>query len=95
MPTPCPDCSEPIARSAKFCPRCGRKAPERTDPHRSIDFGKMSAPIPPAGILFLVALVVGPCLIVVGFATGVTWLIYAGIVVLILLTILAVLGSFL
>lgn len=67
---------------AKFCPRCGGPAQV---PHKSIDFGKMSAPIPLAGVIFLILLVAGPAAIVLGFALAVHSLVYAGFAVVVLL----------
>ena len=93
MPARCPQCSEPIMPAgAKFCPRCG--TPVAPAPHASIDFGKMSAPVPPAGIVFLISLVLAPAAVVVGAALGIKLLVYVGIVLGIGLLILLVLGHF-
>ena len=104
MPASCPHCSEPIRPpGAKFCPRCGQPAPVPTGnpakpanppEHSSIDFGKMSAPLPPAGIAFLASLVLAPAAIVLGAVLGVKLLIYAGVSIGIVLVILLVLGHF-
>ena len=91
MPVPCPHCSEPVASGANFCPRCGKTVPI----HTSVDFGKMSAPIPVGGIVFLVALVLGPIALIAGFVMGSNLLIYAGVTILIGLVLLLVLGQFL
>jgi hypothetical protein len=105
MPACCPHCSEPIRPAgAKFCPRCGKPAPappangKPAPPapaeHSSIDFGKMSAPLPPAGIAFLASLVLAPAAILLGVALGLKLLIYAGVSIGIVLVILLVLGHF-
>ena len=91
MPVPCPHCSEPVASGAKFCSRCGKSVPI----HTSVDFGKMAAPIPLAGIVFLVALVLGPVALIAGIAIGSKLLIYAGVTILVGLVLLLVLGQFL
>lgn len=74
---------------AKFCPRCGAAA---QIPHKSVDFGKMSAPVPLAGVIFLILLFVGPAALVAGFVLGVHALVYAGIAIVILLAIFIAVG---
>lgn len=91
MPVPCPHCSEPVGSGANFCPRCGKTVPV----HTSIDFGKMSAPIPKAGILFLICLVLGPAALVGGIMLGSKLLIYTGVTILVGLVLILVLGEFL
>lgn len=63
-------------------------------PHTSIDFGKMSAPIPPAGIAFLAALVLTPAFILFGIVLGMKLLIFIGIALAILLALVLVIGHF-
>lgn len=58
-----------------------------------VNLGTLPAPIPIAGILFLVALVVGPAAIVAGIVTGATLLLYAGIAVAAAVVILLLLGQ--
>ena len=103
MTVRCAKCSTPFSDSAKFCPRCGEVAPssaaeqETTPapvPHASIDFGKMSAPIPPAGIAFLAALVLAPASIILGVMLGLKALIVVGIVLIVVLVLVLVLGQF-
>ena len=91
MPVPCPYCSEPVSSGAKFCPRCGKAV----EVHTSVDFGKMSAPIPVAGVIFLVALVLGPAALIAGIVIASKFLIYAGVTILVGLVLLLVLGQFL
>ena len=97
MPPQCPNCSETLAAGAKFCPRCGNPAPAHppaATPHVSVDLGKISAPLPRAGVLFLVALVLAPAAIIAGFALGFKALMYVGVVLAISLVLLLILGSF-
>lgn len=102
MTVRCIKCSTPFSDAAKFCPRCGEPAPatHRTAsstpvPHASIDFGKMSAPIPPAGIAFLAALVLAPAFIILGVVFAIKALIVVGIVLIVLLVLVLLLGHFL
>ena len=92
--TPCLACSTTIPSGARFCPRCGGPAAEVSDRNRApiINLGKLPSRIPIAGILFLVALVVGPAAIVAGIVTGAHLLLYAGIAVAIGVVILLLLG---
>lgn len=68
---------------------------DRTDSPAApvVNLGTLPAPIPIAGILFLVALVVGPAAIVAGIVTGATLLLYAGIAVAAAVVILLLLGQ--
>lgn len=101
MPYPCPHCAEAIAVDAKFCPRCGKTVTKQPpvaagkSVHKSVDFGKMSAPIPVGGIVFLAALVLGPAALIAGLVLGVKLLVFAGVTILIGLALLLVLGHFL
>jgi hypothetical protein len=97
----CAKCSTPFSDAAKFCPRCGAPAPADGQgpapapiPHASIDFGKMSAPVPPAGIAFLAALVLSPAFILAGIVLGMKLLIIIGIALAILLALVLLLGHF-
>ena len=91
MPVPCPHCAEPVRSGVNFCPRCGKSVPV----HASIDFGKMSAPIPKTGILFLLCLVLGPAALIAGIAMGSKALIFSGVTILVGLVLILVLGEFL
>jgi hypothetical protein len=84
----CSGCGEVVPAGAKFCPRCGGfvAAPQ--------DLGKMSAPVPPAGILFLCALFLAPPMIVVGYALGIKAMAAAGIVLAVILVLVLILGCF-
>jgi hypothetical protein len=98
MPARCPNCSETLAAGARFCPRCGNPAPEKPapgPPHTSVDFGKISAPLPRAGVLFLLALVLAPAAIIAGLALGLKALVYLGVALAVALVVLLILGNFL
>jgi hypothetical protein len=101
MTVRCAKCATSFSDAAKFCPRCGEPAPTNghdttpaPTPHASIDFGKMSAPVPPAGIAFLAALVLAPAFIIFGVVAGLKLLIFVGIALCILLAVVLVLGHF-
>jgi hypothetical protein len=101
----CPACATEIPAGAKFCPRCGVPTPDgaRRDAEADeqdespsspvVNLGTLPAPIPIVGILFLVALVVGPAAIVAGIVTGTALLLYAGIAVAAAVVILLLLGQ--
>src|SRR5687768_8037072 len=91
----CAACATEVPSGARFCPRCGKPAPAgRTRPagNAPANLGKLPAPIPVAGILFLVALIVGPAAIVAGVATSSGLLLYGGIAVAVFVVILLLLG---
>ena len=88
----CPACSTEIPPGAKFCPRCGEPAPAAAPAAAPADLGKLPAPLPVAGILFLVALVLGPAAVVAGIMTGHAVLLYAGIGLAIGVVIVLLLG---
>jgi hypothetical protein len=101
MTVHCAKCATPFSAAAKFCPHCGEAAPTSArattsppPPHASIDFGKMNAPVPPAGVAFLAALVLAPTFIIFGIVVGLKLLIFIGIAICILLAVVLVLGHF-
>ncbi len=97
MPDGCPYCYEPLAAGAKFCPRCGKPVsdgPTVVPTYAPGDPGKISAPLPRAGVLFLLALVLAPAAVIAGFALGVKALIFAGVVLAVALLLLLILGNF-
>ena len=102
MTVRCAKCATSFSAAAKFCPRCGEATPATgqgptsapTTPHASIDFGKMSAPVPPAGVAFLAALVLAPTFIIFGVVIGMKLLIFVGIALCILLALVLILGHF-
>jgi hypothetical protein len=90
-------CSTSFTAAAKFIPPSGEAAPSQSTswmPPASIDFGRMSAPVPPAGIAFLTALVLAPTSIILGVVLGLKVLIVVGIALCILLALVLVLGHF-
>jgi hypothetical protein len=84
----CSGCGEIVPAGAKFCPRCGGfvSAPQ--------DLGKMSAPVPPAGIAFLSALFLALPMMVVGYALGIKAMAIAGVALAIILVAVLILGCF-
>ena len=94
--TRCASCSAEVPPAAKFCPRCGKPAPVSAPPGARqaspTDLGKLPAPIPLAGILFLLALVLGPAAIVAGIMMKVPVLLFAGIAIAAAVVILLLLG---
>jgi hypothetical protein len=94
--TPCTNCSATVPNKARFCPRCGQElAGAGRQPGRGgRAHGALpsSSPMPLAGILFLVASVLGPTLIAVGVSTGRPLMLVAGIVISVLVIVLLLVG---
>ena len=90
----CPACATMIPAGAKFCPHCGQASVGKAErpPEAPMNLGKLPAPIPIGGIVFLVALVIGPAAIVAGIVTGAHILLYGGIAVALGIVILLLLG---
>ena len=94
----CTQCSASVPGAARFCPRCGNAtatgggaapAPTGNRPHGALP---SSSPMPLAGILFLVAAVLGPTMIAVGVSTGTPLLLVAGIGIAVVLIGVLLLG---
>ncbi len=90
----CTQCSKSIPAAARFCPRCGRPTGAGEGGAGAANAVPSSSRIPLAGILFLVAAVLGPALIAAGVYTSLYVLLYGGIAVAVCLILLLVLGLF-
>ena len=87
----CPSCSTPIPSQARYCPKCGQLA--NTAPYPPTiapDAHPASAPLPRAGKFFLIGILLGVGLAVVGLMTRNLTLtcVGAGIVGTLLLTVI-------
>ena len=96
--TQCNHCSASAPAAARFCPRCGH-AVDITDARPVAGQRRLApgahpstAPMPLAGICFLVASVLGPTMIAVGVSTGTPILLLAGVVIAIVLIGVLLLG---
>jgi hypothetical protein len=92
--TPCSKCSAPVPAGARYCPRCGHEvgAPVPTGADPSEERWPNKSRMPVAGILFLIAAVLGPIIVVGGIYTGNAFLIVSGIFVCAVLVLLLMLG---
>ena len=92
--TPCSKCSAPVPAGARYCPRCGHEvgAPAPASSSTSEQRWSNKSRMPVAGILFLIAAVLGPIIVVGGIYTGNGFLIVGGILVCAVLVILLLLG---
>jgi hypothetical protein len=79
METRCPACSTLIRPGARFCPRCGAAVPSGvTAPVVAPNAHPPTAPIPRAGKIVFLSLLVGIALVVVGLVTGNYRLVFIG-----------------
>jgi len=92
--TPCSKCSAAVPANARYCARCGHEvgAPVPTGANPSEKPWPTKSRMPVAGILFLIAAVLGPIIVVGGIYTGNGFLIVSGIFVCAMLVLLLLLG---
>ena len=89
----CPACTTPIPANAKFCPKCGKPSAEGSlELPRAAGALPSTGPIPRAGKLFIAATLVGLVLIISGVAMRFPILLFAGLGVLALVTIVGLIG---
>ena len=95
----CASCTAEIPPPAKFCPRCGKPASDAPVPGSGpaaaappTDLGKLPSRIPIAGVLFLLALVLGPAAIIAGMLLKVHVLLIAGVVIAAAVVVVLLLG---
>lgn len=91
----CRDCATAMPRTAKFCPRCGRDAdvsPRAAAP--VVNLATVKSPIPKLGLLFLIAMLLGPALALVGLYVGSLKLLWCGAGLIGFVLILMLLGIF-
>jgi hypothetical protein len=95
QPMRCPDCSTVIPHAAKFCPKCGERAPKDAPIVAPMADGAVPSrgPLPRAGKLFFFALLAGLALMVgAGFAHSLA-LFLSGVALIALVVVISVIGD--
>lgn len=92
----CRDCATAMPRTAKFCPRCGRVADSVSQSAAApvVNLATVKSPIPKLGLLFLIAMLLGPTLALIGLYVGSLKLLWCGAGLIGFVLILMLLGIF-
>jgi len=94
METRCPACSTIIPPGARFCPRCGAAASaDVAAPVVAPNVHPPTAPIPRAGKVFFLSVIVGIALVVIGLMSGNPRLVYVGAGIVGVLTFILITGD--
>jgi hypothetical protein len=90
----CNKCSTSVPAAARFCPRCGHEvgAPVPAVEGSSVEKWPSKSRMPVAGLLFLVAAVLGPIVVFAGIYTSNMFFIVGGIAFCVVLVLLLLLG---
>lgn len=88
----CPTCGATAAKRAKFCARCGTSIrPAQVAPR---NIGDDPAPLPLAGWILLLGLILGPALVAGGIVWSIKAILIVGVVIAALIVTVLVLGMF-